>query len=172
VQIVDLPGSALATGAVGSTQLANGGVAKVDLAVKSATQVASLGNVGLSPSSGAGVLTFLTTVAGDLINNTVTLTTNGGPVMIAMEPATAAASSYIECEDATTDPCTLTLDRGGTNLFSLPVTATGIKYRLPPGAFSFIDTPAAGTYVYKIEYDVGSATALRVLNTRLMAYEL
>jgi len=41
VAISDLPGSAIVAGGVGSTQIANGGVAKIDLAVKTATATAS-----------------------------------------------------------------------------------------------------------------------------------
>lgn len=170
--IDDLPGSALATGAVGSTQLANGGVAKIDLAVKTTASTATLGNVGLSSSTGAGLLTFTTTSMGDLVNNQITITTNGGPVQLTIMPGTSTTNSYIECEEVTTDPCTLELDRGGSTVVKIPFYTEGHKYRLPPGAFTFLDTQVAGTYTYKIKYDVGSATALRILNVRLMAIEL
>ena len=172
VKIVDLPGSALATGAVGSTQIANGGVAKVDLAVKTTGTTAAVGNVGLSASSGASVITLTSASTGDLANNLVNLTTNGGPVRVQMIPGTAATDSYIECEDATTDTCTLELARNGATVTTITVYGEGGKFRIPPGSFSWLDTPAAGTYAYKIKYNVGSATALRVLNVRLMAYEL
>ena len=172
VKIVDLPGSALATGAVGSTQIADGGVAKIDLAVKTTSATATLGNVALSSSSGASELEFLTGASGDLTNNLVNLTTNGGPVKISILPGTAATNSYIECEDATSDPCEIELARGGATVVKIPFYTNGAEYRLPPGAFNFLDTPAAGTYEYKIRFSVPSATALRVLNVRLMAYEL
>lgn len=172
IVISDLPGTALATGAVGSTQLANGGVAKIDLAVKSTAITATLGNVGLSSDTGASELEYLSGASGDLPNNLVNLTTNGGPVRIAIVPGTSASNSYLECEDATTDPCILELARDGSPVVAIPFYAEGIEYRVPPGAFNFIDTPVAGTYAYKIRYSVPSATALRVLNVRLMAYEL
>lgn len=172
VKIEDLPGSALATGAVGSTQIANGGVAKVDLAVKTTAATATVGNVALSSDTGASEVVFNTGTSGDLVNNLVNLTTNGGPVRVSMAAGTSTTSTYLECEDATTDPCILSLARGGVVIYSVPFYAEGGEYRLPPGAFNFIDTPAAGTYEYKITYSVPSATALRILNVRLMAYEL
>jgi hypothetical protein len=172
VAISDLPGSAIVAGGVGSTQIANGGVAKIDLAVKTATATASLGNVGLSTDSGASELVFTTGTSGDLVNNLINITTNGGPVSLSLMPGTSATSSYIECEDVTTDPCILELSRGGFTVVKIPFYVEGGKGRWPAGAFSFIDTPAAGTYQYKIKYEVPSATALRILNVRLMAYEL
>ena len=172
IAIVDLPGSALVTGAVGTTQLLDGDVQKIDLVVKTTAVTATLGNVALSTGTGASILTLTTGSSGDLNNNLVNLTTNGSPVKISLMAGVDALNSYIECEDATTDPCELELARGGTGIFKIPFFMEGGIYRLPPGAFNFIDTPAAGTYEYKIRYSVPSATALRVLNVRLMAYEL
>jgi hypothetical protein len=172
VAISDLPGSAIVEGGIGSTQIADGGVAKIDLAVKTATATASLGNVGLSSSTGASELVFTTGTSGDLANNLVNITTNGGPVRISIVPGTSATNSYVECEDVTTDPCILELSRGGGTVVKIPFYGEGAKMRIPPGSFSFIDTPAAGTYEYKIKYEVPSATAMRILNVRLMAYEL
>lgn len=171
--IADLPGSALATGAVGSTQIANGGVGKIDLAVKTTAITAGLGNVGLSASTGASVVTLTTSSSGDLVNNLINLTTNGGPVKAVLLPGTSATNSYIECEDLTTDFCTLELTRdGSTTVAKIQFFSEAGKLRIPPGGFQWLDVPTAGTYEYKIKYEVGSATALRVLNVRLMVYEL
>lgn len=172
--IDDLPGSALATGAVGSTQIANGGVAKVDLAVKTTAATATVGNVALTTGTGASVLTLTTSSTGDLAGNTVTsIVSNGGPIVAQLLPGTAATESYVECEDATTDPCTLYLVRdGSTTVAEIEMYSEGGKLRIPPGGFKWIDTQSAGTYAYKVAYNVGSATALRVLNVRLMVYEL
>lgn len=172
VAIEDLPGSAIADGDIGTIQLEDGGVQKVDLAVKSASPTAILGNVALSAGTGASELEFLTGATGNLLNNLVNLTTNGGPVRIMLTPSTDNTQSYIECEETTTDPCILELIRDGGTVVEIPFYTEGGRYRLPPGAFSFIDTPGAGTYEYRIRYEVPSATALRVLNVRLMAYEM
>jgi len=172
LQIDDLPGSALATGAVGSTQILDGGVGKIDLAVRSTATTATLGNVALSNGTGASELEFLTGTSGDLNNNLVNITTNGSPVKISIVPGTDATDSYIECDEATTDPCILELARDGGTVVRIPFYMEGGEYRLPPGAFNFIDAQSAGTYEYKIRYSVPSATALRVLNVRLLAYEL
>lgn len=172
VKIVDLPGSAIVAGGVGTTQLATGSVTKPKLAIKSSAITATVGNVGLSGGTGASVLTFLTGSSGDLANNLVNLTTLGGPVMISIVPGTDATESYIECEEVTTDPCILEIARDGATVIKIPFFTQAGKYRLPPGAFNTLDIPAAGTYEYKVKYSVPSATALRVLNVRLMAYEL
>ena len=173
LKIVNLPGSALATGAVGSTQIANGGVAKVDLAVKTTSATATVGNVGLSNSTGAAPVVHLTASVGDLANNSLTIATNGGPVVAMLVPGTSATESYIECEDVTTDPCTLALVRDGvTTVGEMEFFGEGGKLRIPPGGVKWLDVQAAGTYAYKITFNVGSATALRVLNVRLLVYEL
>ena len=170
--IDDLPGNAIVNGGVDTAQLADESVTKAKEAIKTTATTATLGNVGLSADTGASVLTFSTSSTGDLSNNLVNLTTNGGPVMIRMLPGTSATNSYILCDDATTDPCILELDRGGSTVAKIEINAEGGEIKLPPGGFQWIDTQAAGTYAYKIKYAVGSATALKVLNVRLMAYEL
>lgn len=172
VKIEDLPGSAIVAGGVGTTQLADFSITKQKAAVKSAVITAVAGNVGVSNGTGAVEVEFLTGSSGDLSNNLVNLTTLGGPVMISIIPATDATESYIECEDATTDPCILEIARDGATVIKVPFFTQGGQYRLPPGAFTALDVPAAGTYEYKVKYAVPSATALRVLNVRLMAYEL
>jgi hypothetical protein len=172
VKIVDLPGSAIVAGGVGATQIADYSITKQKAAVKSGVISAVAGNVGLSNGTGAAILEFLTGSSGDLANNLVNLTTLGGPVMVSLVPATDATEAYVECEEAATDPCILEIARGGATVIKVPFYTQGGKYRLPPGAFSTLDTPAAGTYEYKVKYAVPSATALRVLNVRLMAYEL
>lgn len=170
--IDDLPGDAIVNGGVGSTQIQDGGVAKVDLAVKSTGTTASVGNVGLSNGTGASELVFTSGSSGDLTNNLLTITTNGGPIKVSLVPSNDTTSSYIECEDATTDFCELEIARDGATVIKIPFYTQGGKYRLPPGAFNVLDTPAAGTYTYKVKYSVPSATAMRILNVRLMAYEL
>jgi hypothetical protein len=172
VVIDELPGSAIGTGQVGTIQLEDGGVQKIDLAVKATSPTATLGNIALSLGTGAGELEYLTGSTGTLPNHTINLTTNGGPVQIMLAQASDNTQAYVECEDATTDPCILELLRDGGTVIEIPFYTQGGKYRLPPAAFTFIDTPPAGTYEYRMRYEVPSATALRVLNVRLMAYEL
>ena len=170
--IDDLPSSALLAESIGSAQITNGGIAKVDLAVKTTAVTATVGNVALSNDTGASILTFTAGSSGDLSNNLVNLTTNGGPVKIMIVPGTSTNVSYIECEEATTDFCELELARGGVTVTKIQFFSEGNKYRVVPGSFEWIDTPAAGTYEYKIRYNNPSADALRVLNVRLMAYEM
>lgn len=172
IAIDELPGSAIADGDVGTIQIEDGGVEKIDLAVKATSPTATLGNVALSDGTGAAELVFTTGQTGNLPNNLVNITTNGGPVRISIMPATDNTQSYVECEENALDPCILELLRDGGTVVEIPFYSSGNRYRLPPGAFSFIDTPAAGTYEYRIRYEVPSATSLRVLNVRLMAYEL
>ena len=131
-----------------------------------------MGNVALSSDTGASLLNYISGAGGDLPNNLVNLTTNGGPVKISLLPGTAVNNSYIECEEATTDPCILQIKRDGLVIFETEFFSEGNIYRLPAGAFNFLDTPSSGTYEYKVSYSVPSATALRILNVRLMAYEL
>jgi len=172
IVISDLPGSAIVAGGGTTTQIADNTIAKVDTAIVTTAATATLGNVALSSGTGASLLTYTSGASGDMPNNLVNLTTQGGPVRVMIVPGTDATNSYIECEDATTDFCEIELTRAGSTVIKIPFFTEGGKYRLPPGAFNFIDLPAAGTYEYKIKYSVPSATALRVLNIRLLAYEM
>ncbi len=172
IVISDLPGTAIVTGGVTTTQILDNTIQKVDTAITTSAISATLGNVALSSGTGAALITYGSGSSGDMPNNLVNLTTQGGPVRIMIMPGTDATNSYIECEDATTDFCELELTRAGSTVIKIPFFTEGGRYRLPPGAFNFIDLPTAGTYEYKIKYSVPSATALRVLNIRLMAYEM
>lgn len=168
----DLPGSAIVNGGIASAQILDGSVGKADLAVKSTGATAGMGNVAVSAGTGASLLTYTSGTSGDLPNNLVNLTTNGSPISISLAPATDGTVSYIECEEATTDYCELELTRGGTTVTKIQFYSQGGKYRVIPGSFSWLDVQPAGTYEYKIKYNVPSATALRILNVRLIAYEL
>lgn len=170
--ISDLPATAIASDSITSTQIQDGTITLADRAVRSTATTATAGNVALSSGSGGSESEFLTGTSGDLTGSTINITTLGSPVRVSIVPGTATTQSYVECEDATTDPCILELARAGATVTQIPFYTEGGEYRLPPGAFSFLDTPVAGTYEYKIRYSVPSATALRILNVRLMAYEL
>lgn len=149
---------------IATADLAAGAVTKVKQVVKSAaSSTALVGDVALSSSNGSQ--TGLTGT-GNFANLTVTITTNGGPVYLALVPVNAISTlSYLLATSGRTD---YQFKRAGVILCNHSVTSAD---RIPVGGITFIDTPAAGTYVYTAAYSVFSGTGTLV-NARLVAYEL
>ncbi len=170
-----ITGSKIAAGAVVTSDITDNAVTKDKIEIKTATATAGVGMVAMSSSSGASAIFIAQTDPnGDIPNNTVTLTTRGGPVLLQLLPGPSpTVDSGIGVLNDGTGP-TITFSRAGTVVDRMLAGfgSSGLNYVYrPPGAFAAIDVPAAGTYVYKASYIVNS-TSLAILNVRLMAYEL
>lgn len=171
----------LANNAVTSDRILNFTIAKVDLAVKTASSSsATSGNVAISSSSGNSVIT-VSSGTQDLTNVSVTITTNGGPVHLVAISNTGTVDSYFRVQDATglldTASATLKVIRGVTTISShrLDIQADAgsddLGLNVPPGSIQFIDVPSSGTHTYKLQVEVNNGT-FQYLNIRLAAYEL
>lgn len=121
----------------------------------------------------------------------VTIKTNGRPVLVFLNPDTnTSASSYIQSAmtgDGTGGGayfCNVGFTRNGVTmgLSQIATPALAIGAFLPPGFFAFIDTPPAGQHTYQLMnsaphyIDSGGNTVtanahLYYSNIRLMAYE-
>jgi hypothetical protein len=148
-----------------------------DLASGSAGQQISSSSASFSSSSGSST---------PVTNLTVTITTLGRPVLLSLQPAggTLSASVSIDGDSGINDPNILLFFKRGASaiakfnfyLSAKEASSFGAGLHLPPTAFWFIDTPAAGTYTYTCEVlcdDLGgNPTTARVTNTTLLAVEL
>lgn len=116
----------------------------------------------ISTSSSSGTYSTTSTSRVDVTNLTVSITTTGRPVLLVLQGSTSAAR--IVGPAGTTG--SIYLMRGGTDIAG--ITVQNAQY-LP--AVSFFDSPAAGTYTYKIQAVV-SASTMSIDNQVLVAVEL
>lgn len=96
--------------------------------------------------SGSCGIFAVNVVSTDILNLSVTITTSGRPVLIFLAPATSTDTPHIEYLNGRGD---ITILRNSTQLakYELPFSSTD-KTNL---VYPIIDTPAAGTYTYKVQ---------------------
>jgi len=154
----------LASTSVDSDELGTGSIVTAGIN-DAAVTVAKLSS--LSISSGSSVTTTATTKGLDIGTATVrsetSITTSGGKVMLRLVGSSSSNPGWVGFEDlaATSWPSAsgfslwVAFCRDGTNvavqkvvLVSADSTAQDTLGRFPPSAFSFVDSPAAGTYTY------------------------
>lgn len=142
----------------------------------------SSGSFGCRVSGGA---TNCTTNL-DITNQSVTLTTNGRPVIIVATDDGSGGNEFQATVQNGGSPAAclalVTLLRGATLLAEFPVfinagngVTNTIANTIPVSAVSYFDVPAAGTYTYKLQAAASSATAsctINYANAKLVAYEL
>jgi hypothetical protein len=132
------------------------------------------GQDGHQVSSSCGDFSTASTSLVDVTNLTVTITTNGGPVMLGLNGESDSASSgtlsYFRANVALGE---MTIDRSGTDISTtLLSVATGTTDFYSPGAI-MLDTPSVGTYTYKIQVKQTSGSgSVQFRFLKLYAYEL
>lgn len=141
------------------------------------------GGVAISLSSGS----FISSSASmtDVTNLSVTIVTSGRPVKIELmddDSSTAASLGVVYTDTGTTASGAYQIVQSGTGAatygpISLISTAAnsggGIIIRVPPSSISKVAAIVAGTYTFKLQVQAVSATtAMQVLKTKLVAYEL
>lgn len=137
---------------------------------------------GVAISSGTGTLDLALNSATntDVTNLTVTITTSGRPVMIALisgqANATAVSGGRIQSSTLTSPDMSIHFVRDSTHVSTIWIynDATSVSDTIywSPGQFWHIDTPSAGTYVYKVMAASTTATLYRFQDIKLIAYEL
>jgi hypothetical protein len=150
-------------------QVKDGGVTKPKLAALG-QQVSTLTSLTFSTSSTSFV---------DVTNLTVSITTTGRPVFVAMipDPAGADAAFCSAQENSSGGDATgiVAFLRGATNIgqFQLSsVVGSGANFIATPGTFLTIDVVAAGTYTYKVQAKRVFGDTFGVNYFKLIAYEL
>jgi hypothetical protein len=145
------------------------------LPVNAVNKQISLDSGGFSASGGAG---------GDVTNLSITITTRGRPVWVGLIPKgdnnTAVLRTIVIGAGAgESNVSSLSLARGVTTIAAWNIGSSGdgsggdLQLVIPCGAIWTFDTPAAGTYTYKLVAVKGAgADAFEINNCKLMAFEL
>jgi len=136
--------------------------------------------VNYAISSSSGTFSSTATSYTDVTNLTVTITTTGRPVYIALVPDTALVSgAYIGANitTGTTLNINLQIVRNGSPIFifsagTQPAASGTFLSNWPASSVACLDTPAAGTYTYKLQINGVASQTMRVYQTRLIAFEL
>lgn len=122
----------------------------------------------------------------DLTNLSVSITTRGRPVLImAVSDAASAVTgsgfafnSTVDSAERAMIACLRDVTAIGYNFIltaaDISPTTSSTLVGLPPSSMIFYDTPAAGTYTYKLQGKVsdGASGQLTVANMKLVAFEL
>lgn len=121
---------------------------------------------------------FLTTSAQNISGSTVTVTVVGRPVQIGLVSG-GTNTSYVGMAGLTSGGNIFYVSflRDGATLCTQQVAfnnGNATDHQVPPGCFTHLDFPAAGTYNYSISARTQntSATAANFVNVRTYAYEL
>ena len=128
---------------------------------------AKLAAVGQQVSSGTGSYTQTSTSASDVTGSSVTITTTGRPVVLALQPDGAATGQMFI---ASANVFTLVFLRGASEVGRMAFNGGASNTRYT-NAF-MIDAPGAGTYTYKIQCLSDGAVATSITHMVLFAYEL
>jgi hypothetical protein len=157
-----------------TSMLAAQSVSQDKLALKtlSSTTVAA-GGIGISPSSGTQTLGTGGEV--DITNATITITTLGRPVVLKLQSASTSTGSpsYMGIQGG--GQLQISFFRDSTRLDVSQINSSnsfgGATDEHAPGSFAFVDTPAAGTYVYKVTGKNITNTGF-AFNVQLVCYEM
>lgn len=104
----------------------------------------------------------------------VVLTTTGKPVFVGLMGNTASTpGSLINMNDSTlgSQSSNWYIRRGATTIYRTQWQAYFAGGSLPAGVIWTIDTPAAGTYTYTMQFE-SSGNTVNVTNVRLVAFEI
>jgi hypothetical protein len=163
--------AALGASAVTTSKINDLAVTTGKLAAGAVTR-AKLDSVGQQVSSSTA--TFQTTSSSviDLTNATVTITTTGRPVWIGLQAGDGSNVGKIKVSGGANANAIFLLKRDSTTLNQFEITSSGTSIDVPPSTFWYLDAPTAGTYVYKLQCQVGVGFTLDVLYSKLVAFEL
>jgi hypothetical protein len=145
---------------------------------------AKLASLGQQVSTSSGSASTTSTSWADVTNLSVSITTTGRPVFLALisgstesAPNVNTAGSIEASDSAAQAAGFLGFLRDSTLLavHLVRITATGATaaFSSVPASVLHVDTPIAGTYTYKVQAKVDSAgDTLEINNVKLVAFEL
>lgn len=184
------PISTLGTGGIATASLADEAVttAKIDdLAVTTgkiadgAVTKAKITALGQQISASSSTFSSAAGSYTDITNLSVTITTTGRPVYLALIPdgsgngaelyfaPTAGTTTTFGFYSFVRDATPITFCRLGQIVNS---SGTTQSVRVPVGCINHIDVPSAGTYTYKIQVSAGADTSMYCYYAKLIAFEL
>lgn len=160
--------------ASGSMRIKDSGVttAKINDSAVTTAKIAD-GNVtdikraalNIQTSSGSGTFTTTSTSYVDVTNLSVTITTVGRPVFIAVVPATDGDAVGVTPSFGST--CFVEFNKANSSLVRQYLLSSGGIMSSP-----YIDAAAAGTHTYKVRVRTLAANQCNAINLKLIAYEL
>ena len=166
------------TDAIASTMDAGGAnTIATTRTIATSAPAATLGNMLLNLSTGVFATSSTTFV--DVTNQSGSLVVHGNPVEISLEPDASGSAARIGLTSfsggGSDRTFTLQVLRGVTVIFQTQVVAQfnagGAELFIPP-AIRFTDTPAAGTYTYKLQAKVDIVnTTGGIENCRMKVFE-
>lgn len=157
------------TGTLGTSNIADGAITPAKKA-----------SLGQQISSSSGNFTGSSASIADVTNLTVTITSTGRPIFVGIIPI-SGGSSYIGIQRSDTEMESRVYivrdasEAGRIELRCLATGASAVKNFYPPSSVFMVDPQAAGTYVYKIQYQTSFSTnspLVSFFNCKLIAYEL
>lgn len=177
IMTLDSSGNMSAVLNVDNSSLQNSGTV---LSVKNAGVTRPmLAALGQQISSSCGAFSSTSSSYIDVTNLTVTITTTGRPVFIGLIPDGTTSSAFVGASaNQTLVDMEAKLLRGATNVAQFevfcgfPSASTNNTIFVPPGSIFQIDTPAAGTYVYKLQAKVTVSGTFLFTFVKLIAYEI
>lgn len=174
----ELPGDCVTTNTLSGTKILDNTITNVKISSTAAISRSKLSAPNYAISANSETFTTSLTSFSDVTNLSVSITTTGGPVEIYLV-GNGDVVSYIGAGSATSAAFGLIkVLRGATEIASFQVGSshtgsTTTTYYTSPGFIRVFDTPAAGTYTYKVTAAVTNvAYGLPIYNCRLIAREL
>ena len=166
-----------ATLTIASNQLkiADSGVGTTQLAALNVTRP-KLAAVGQQISSSSGTFSTTSGSATDVTNLSVSITTTGRPVMLMIQPVNAVDfGGYLinRVAAGTIARANIIIARDGVAILKTQLGYdNGALTLIIPSGQTFLDTPAAGTYTYKVQAQIVTDGDITVARCVLVAYEL
>lgn len=161
-----------------TAKIADASVTIAKLAAMTTGTTVAAGGVAISTSSSTFSTTSATFV--DVTNLSVTITTTGRPVMVMLlqDGGSSQAALTMARASGNTAVCEIKLFRDSTRIYftNIELTtalATNATFTYPISTIQQLDVVAAGTYTYKMQVQVDTAsTTLTVQYAKLYAYEI
>mgnify|MGYP000045784061 FL=1 len=123
--------------------------------------------LGHQISSSSGSFSTTSTSQVDVTNLSVTITTSGRPVAVGLISGSQIGTNYVGPSGS--NGGLVYIKRDSTDISRNDFDP---NTRVAPGVIFMLDTPSAGTYVYKVQAVSSASTSMYVSHCKLYAYEL
>lgn len=164
---------------IGSAMTSTGANSIAAARTRATGTTVAAGGVAISSSSGA----FSSAVNGtdtDITNLTVTITGSGRPIMLMIQSAQSASNLgyfYVQNTAGILSEATIVFLRDAVvinraDFFGGQFQTNAANLALPGSSFSYVDTPGAGTFVYKMQFKMIQGNTFQARSVALVAYEL